>query len=174
MLGIGETAIQNILFRVLSSPVSTTFPFPFPGLFGTLPSTELQKGNFKLRSCPREAGATSSPLWNPTQTKASLVMCTPPATHPAAQGCQNHTQLWLFHTTFQRRWEAFWLPNLLFSGTPLLLHRPRCLWTLEVPLFARYQPVGHICSHPLKGFLRVATFLNCCSPSSTQTPQSTS
>lgn len=51
-------------------------------------------------------------------------------------------------------------PNLPFSGISVLPHHAQCLWTLEVPLSAQYQPVGHICSHPLKWFLQVDTSLN--------------
>lgn len=43
-----------------------------------------------------EVGVTSSPLWSPTQTKASLVVCTPLAICPAAKiansrGCSTTT-----------------------------------------------------------------------------------
>lgn len=105
---------------------------------------------------------------------ADLVVCTPLAICPAAQGYQNCKQLWIFHTTLQRCQEAFWLQNFLVPGTPVLPYHPRCLWTLEVPFSAQYQPVGHICPHPLKAFLQVDTSLNCSSPSGMQTPQSTS
>ena len=124
----------------------------------------------EVRQHSGEVRATSNTPWSPTQTKSSLVVCTPLAICPAAWGCQNSRQLCPFHTTFQRCQEAFWLQNILFPGTPVFLHHHRSLWTLEVPASAQLQPVGHICSHFLKEFLEVGTSLNCCSPSGMQTP----
>ena len=77
-----------------------------------------------------EEGTTSSPLWSPAPT---LVVCTPLAICPTAQGCQNLRQLWLFHTTYQSCQETFCLPNLPLPGILVPPHHPTCLWTLEVP-----------------------------------------